>query len=60
LRGREGGRYNHRWDCCGRLRGHDHWGFRSFPGPSPGLFCVARLRARTHKASQFARSNLWA
>jgi len=32
-------------------------GIRSFPGPSPGLGCVARLRARTHTASHFARSN---
>jgi len=35
-------------------------GIRSFPGPSPGLGCGARLRARAHKAPHFARSNLCA
>jgi len=40
--------------CSGRLRGRTVWPRSGFPGPSPGLSCVARLRARLRRDPQTA------
>ena len=47
LCGREGGRYSQDTTCSDRLRGRRFSGATRFPGQSPGLDCLARLRAPT-------------
>jgi len=64
MRGREGGRYNRREAIASpsplsipalvvAAFAATNTGIRSFPGRSPGLCCVARLRARMHTASHY-------
>ena len=45
--GSEGGRYSQGTTCSDRLRGRRFPGATRFPGQSPGLDCLSRLRAPT-------------